>query len=37
MNPEEMDSLVFANTSSGDINVLYKLKGGNLGLIEPIK
>jgi len=28
---------VFTNASSGDINVLYKLKDGNLGLIEPIK
>lgn len=28
---------VFTNASSGDINVLYKRKDGNLGLIEPIK
>ncbi|RJQ49075.1 MAG: ribosome-associated translation inhibitor RaiA [Nitrospiraceae bacterium] len=28
---------VFTNSSSGDINVLYKRKDGNLGLIEPVK
>lgn len=28
---------VFTSASSGDINVLYKRKDGNLGLIEPIK
>lgn len=28
---------IFTNASSGDINVLYKRKDGNLGLIEPIK
>ena len=28
---------VFTNASSGDINVLYKQKDGNLGLIEPVK
>ena len=28
---------VFTNASSGDINVLYKRKDGNFGLIEPIK
>ncbi len=46
MNPEEaamqMDLLdknffVFTNASSGNINVLYKRKDGNLGLIEPSK
>lgn len=46
MSPEEaamqMDLLdknffVFTNTSSGDINVLYKRRDGNLGLIEPAK
>ncbi|MBI5058101.1 MAG: ribosome-associated translation inhibitor RaiA [Nitrospirae bacterium] len=28
---------VFTNASSGDINVLYKRKDGNFGLIEPVK
>lgn len=28
---------VFTNSSSGDINVLYKRKDGNFGLIEPVK
>lgn len=28
---------VFTNASSGDINVLYKRKDGNLGLISPKK
>lgn len=28
---------VFTNSSSGNINVLYKRKDGNLGLIEPVK
>lgn len=46
MNPEEaamqMELLdknffVFTNASSGSINVLYKRKDGNLGLIEPAK
>jgi len=46
MSPEEaamqMDLLdknffVFTNASSGDINVLYKRRDGNLGLIEPTK
>jgi len=46
MSPEEaamqMELLdknffVFTNASSGDINVLYKRKDGNLGLIEPTK
>lgn len=31
------DFFVFTNASSGDINVLYKRKDGNLGLIEPAK
>lgn len=29
--------LVFTNASSGDMNVLYKRKDGNFGLIEPAK
>ncbi len=29
------DFLVFRNPRSGDINVIYKRKDGNLGLIEP--
>ncbi|MBI5050326.1 MAG: ribosome-associated translation inhibitor RaiA [Nitrospirae bacterium] len=46
MNPEEaamqMELLdknffVFTNASSGDVNVLYRMKDGNLGLIEPVK
>jgi putative sigma-54 modulation protein len=46
MSPEEalmqMDLLeknffVFTNASSGDINVLYKRRDGNFGLIEPSK
>ena len=44
MDPEEaamqftmsqQDFLVFRNSRSGDINVVYKRKDGNLGLIEP--
>lgn len=46
MNPEEaamqMELLdknffVFTNASSGNINVLYKRRDGNFGLIEPAK
>ena len=46
MSPEEaamqMELLdksffVFTNPSSGDVNVLYRMKDGNLGLIEPVK
>jgi len=33
----DKDFFVFTNASSGDINVLYKRRDGNLGLIEPIK
>lgn len=33
----ERNFFVFTNTSSGDINVLYKRKDGNFGLIEPRK
>lgn len=28
---------VYTNASSGDMNVLYKRKDGNLGLVEPVK
>jgi putative sigma-54 modulation protein len=44
MDPEEaamqlnislQDFLVFRNSRSNDINVIYKRKDGNLGLIEP--
>ena len=31
------DFFVYTNASSGDINVLYKRKDGNFGLIEPVK
>ena len=46
MDPEEaamqlgisqQDFLVFRNSRSRQINVLYKRKDGNLGLIEPSK
>ena len=33
----EQDFLVFRNSGSRQINVLYKRKDGNLGLIEPSK
>lgn len=33
----EKNFFVFTNSSSGDINVLYRRNDGNLGLIEPIK
>jgi len=44
MDPEEaalqltisqQDFLVFRNSISGEINVIYKRRDGNLGLIEP--
>jgi putative sigma-54 modulation protein len=31
----QQDFLVFRNSRSRQINVLYKRKDGNLGLIEP--
>jgi len=46
MSPDEaamqMDLLdknffVFANDNSGDINVIYRRRDGNFGLIEPVK
>lgn len=46
MNPEEAvdqlellgkDFFVFANEASGDINVVYRRKDGDFGLIEPTK
>lgn len=33
----DKDFFVFTNDSSGDINVIYRRKDGNYGLIEPIK
>lgn len=33
----DKDFFVFANQVSGDINVVYRRKDGNYGLIEPIK
>ncbi len=46
MDPEEAvnqmglldkDFFVFANQISGDINVVYRRKDGNYGLIEPVR
>jgi putative sigma-54 modulation protein len=31
------DFFVFTNDKTGDINVIYKRKDGNFGLIEPVK
>ncbi len=33
----DKDFFVFTNDSSGDINVIYRRKDGNFGLIEPVK
>jgi putative sigma-54 modulation protein len=33
----DKDFYVFANDISGDINVIYRRKDGNFGLIEPVK
>ncbi len=33
----DKDFFVFTNDSSGDINVLYRRRDGNFGLIEPMK
>ncbi len=46
MTPEEAvdqmelldkDFFIFINSFSGDVNVVYKRKDGNFGLIEPVK
>ncbi|MBI5188849.1 MAG: ribosome-associated translation inhibitor RaiA [Nitrospirae bacterium] len=33
----DKDFFVFTNEGSGDINVIYRRKDGNFGLIEPLK
>lgn len=33
----DKDFFVFSNHSTGDINVIYRRKDGNFGLIEPLK
>ncbi|MBE0426567.1 MAG: ribosome-associated translation inhibitor RaiA [Nitrospirae bacterium] len=33
----DKDFFIFTNDNSGDINVIYRRKDGNFGLIEPIK
>ena len=33
----DKDFFVFTNDNSGDINVLYRRRDGNFGLIEPMK
>jgi putative sigma-54 modulation protein len=33
----DKDFFVFLNAVSGDINVIYRRKDGNFGLIEPVK
>lgn len=35
LNLSQQDFLVFRNARSNDVNVLYKRRDGNLGLIEP--
>jgi len=35
-NLSQQDFLVFRNSRSREINVIYKRKDGNLGLIEPL-
>jgi putative sigma-54 modulation protein len=37
MDMQDTNFFVFTNSSSGSINVLYKRKDGNLGLIEPAR
>jgi len=36
LNLSPMDFLVFRNSRSREINVIYKRRDGNLGLIEPV-
>jgi putative sigma-54 modulation protein len=31
----DKEFFIFANATSGHVNVIYKLKDGNVGLIEP--
>lgn len=33
----DKDFFVFTNDNSGDINVIYRRRDGNFGLIEPVK
>lgn len=33
----DKDFFVFSNLSSGEINVIYRRKDGNFGLIEPVR
>jgi len=33
----DKDFFVFSNDTTGDINVIYRRKDGNYGLIEPVK
>lgn len=37
MEITDKDFFVFSNHSTGDINVIYRRKDGNFGLIEPVK
>jgi putative sigma-54 modulation protein len=33
----DKDFFIFTNDNTGNINVIYRRKDGNLGLIEPLK
>lgn len=33
----DKDFFIFSNDNSGDINVIYRRKDGNFGLIEPVR
>jgi putative sigma-54 modulation protein len=33
----DKDFFVFTNDNSGSINVIYRRRDGNFGLIEPVK
>jgi putative sigma-54 modulation protein len=33
----DKDFFVFTNDNSGEINVIYRRRDGNFGLIEPVK